>query len=517
EQKKAALRILSSLVSPAYMTAPTLLPLIILEMVNLSFTYGNDPLSSFAYGLYGLLLSGVLGDIDTGYQFGKLALNIVEKFQANYLKTKINYTVGAHILYGKHHLKEVLPLLKEGYAKGLETADLEMGYSAKEISQISYLMGKELTELEKEINTYSQALIHVKQYAALNYNRIIHQVVLNLLGNQPDNCRFLGEVYNEEEMLPLHESASDRNGLHYFYFHKMIICYLFGENDQALINAQEAEKYLDAVTGMINVPMFYFYDALIRLAIYPKLDSIEKAKYWEKIEYNQEKIEVYATHSPENFLHKFYLIEAEKLRVMNQNVQALEAYKQAIILAADNNYINEEAIAQELITKVYLSLGKVKVAQTYMIDAYYNYANWGAKAKIEQLEKTYPQLLMAIVQQNQNNILHSTQITTITSSTSGTSQKILDLSSILKASQAISQEIVLENLLSTLMQIVIENAGAEKGVLILAQSTGLFVEVIASNNPIKINLLPSVSLYASNEVPISIINYCYRSQETLLF
>lgn len=516
--QQAALRILSGLVSPAYITAPAFLPLIILEMVQLSVQYGNAPLSAFAYGLYGLILSGVLQEIETGYEFGKLALNLVDRLNANSLKTKIFYTVAAHLLHGKHHLKESLPLLHEGYERGLETGELELGYSAKEISQFSYFIGLELQELVQDVANYSKALAHLRQETALNYNQIIHQTLLNLLGCSDHPCCFLGEAYNEKKMLPLHREANDRNGLHYFHFHKMILCYIFGDVNQALENAGKAEQCLDAVTGMLNVPFFYFYDSLIRLAAYQSATESEREEYLGKVHSNQEKVQKWAHHASMNFLHKFYLVAAEEYRVLGQNLEAMDAYEKAIQEAKKNEYVNEEALASELAGKFYLAWGKEIIAQTYLTHAYYCYARWGAKAKIEDLEKRYPQLLAPLRAMNQIS-LNSQEtgcrmsLGKVTNSSSSTSQA-LDLASVLKASQAMSGEIILEQLLATVMRIVIENAGASKGVLILQQA-GRLVVAASVSSPAKVAVLPFIPVASSSEIPVTVINYVDRTGETL--
>lgn len=521
-EKQATLRILSGLVSPAYITAPLLLPLVILEMVNLSVRYGNAPLSAFAYGLYGLILSGVVQDIETGCEFGQLALNILDRFQANYLKTKVFYTVGVHIIHGKHHVKETIPLLKEGYVRGLETGELELGYSAKEISQYSYLIARNLAELEGEVATYCKALAQFKQEVALNYTQIVHQALLNLLGKSANPCHFAGEAYNEEKMLPFHIEANDRNGLHYFHFHKLLICYLFGEVDLALENARQAEQYLDAVTGMLNVPMFYFYDSLARLAAID-LDSTSQAEHLSKVGKNQEIIQKWAHHAPMNFSHKFYLVEAEKFRVLGDNLQAMEAYDRAIAEAKQNEYINEEALANELTAKFYLEWGKEKFARLYLLDAYYAYARWGAKAKIEELEQRYPQLLAPILYKEKVRlapVINSTGISSISSSSrtitgSTSTSEVIDLPTVIKASQALSSEIQIEQLLSTLMQVAIENAGAQTGALILKEQENWSIAIQCRGR--QDCLQQPIAIEQIHSIPASIINYVKRTKETLVF
>jgi GAF domain-containing protein len=221
-----------------------------------------------------------------------------------------------------------------------------------------------------------------------------------------------------------------------------------------------------------------------------------------------------------NFLHKFNLVEAERFRILGQNIEAMDYYDRAIALAKENKYINEQALAYELAAKFYLAWGKETITQTYLIKAYYAYARWGAKAKVDDLEKRYPQFLIPILQgekptRGKSNTLSHLTTETLSSSSTDTSQT-LDFSSVLKASQAISGEILLDKLLATLMQVAIENAGAQKGVLILKKEGRLVIEVIAMSSPAEVSVLPSIPIESSQDIPISAINYARHVEETLV-
>ena len=272
---------------------------------------------------------------------------------------------------------------------------------------------------------------------------------------------------------------------------------------------------------MINVPLFYFYDSLVRLRVCSDALTSEQEQHLVKINSNQDKMKLWAHHAPMNFLHKFYLVEAEKFRILGQTVEAIDYYDRAIALAKDHEYVNEEALAHELAAKFYLAWGKETIARAYTINAYYAYARWGAKAKVDDLEKRYPQLLTPILQREKTSkgtsgTLSHLSTETLSTTSTDTSQ-VLDLSSVLKASQAISGEIVLDQLLSTLMQVVIEYAGAQKGVLILQKEGCLGIEVIALSSPTEVKVLPSIPVESSQEIPLSAINYVQRTRETLVF
>ncbi|MEJ1937321.1 serine/threonine protein kinase, partial [Nostoc sp. NIES-2111] len=208
-------------------------------------------------------------------------------------------------------------------------------------------------------------------------------------------------------------------------------------------------------------------------------------------------------------------------------IEAIEHYDRAISLARDNEYINEEALANELAAKFYLAWGKQKIAQTYLMDAYYGYSRWGAKAKVDDLTQRYPQLLAPILQQEKLNLQSTNTISsnrlnltlqpTVIGSKTGISDS-LDLASVIKAYQALSGIIDLEQLLSTLMQVVMENAGASKSALILSENDNLTVMAVSSiiNIADVFTQFPSTYLESSYDVPITLINYVKRSLDILV-
>ncbi|MEH1851415.1 MAG: AAA family ATPase [Nostoc sp.] len=533
----AVMNILSNIHGLTYQAIPELFPLIIVKQINLSLQYGNAPLSAFAYVNYGLILSALVGDIESGYKFGKLAVNLLSRLQIKEISAKVLGSFLSLLRPCKEHAKEILKPLLQAYSIGIETGDLEFAaYSLHIYSYCSYFIGRELSELEQEMANYNNAIRQLKQKTVFQWSNIYRQSVLNLLGCAENSCSLIGEVYNEHKMLPIHLETKDGLGLLYLYVNKLHLCYLFQEFHQAVENATLAKKYLDTAIGHLVVPVFHFYDSLAGLAVYFEVSESEQKCILDRVQANQEKMEHWAHHAPMNYLHKYYLVEAEQYRVGGQYLEAMELYDRAILLAKENEYINEEALAQELTAKFYLEWGKHKIAQTYLTDAYYSYVRWGALAKVDDLAKRYPQLLASIFQQEKLSIhsseestsLHNTSISSL--STLSNQQTViasktsisdsLDLAAFIKASQALSGEIELERLLSTLMEVVMENAGASKCALILSEGDNLASTVTAvsssSNFDHTYTEFPSISLESSYDVPITLINYVKRSREILV-
>ncbi|HIK07410.1 MAG TPA: AAA family ATPase [Trichormus sp. M33_DOE_039] len=516
----AAMQILSSIISAAYQAAPSFFKLIVIKQVQLSVIYGNAPESTYAYATYGLIVCGVLGDVNKGYQLGQVALDLIDKLNAAKLKSKTLFAFNCFIRHRKDHLRATLNPLVEAYTCGLENGDIEYAaMSAYVFSRYAYLSGQELYNLEKTISNYGQVIAQLQQTTYVNFINIYHQSVLNLLGMNADPCCLIGSRYDETKMLPLHYAAKQTSIICQIHFCKLFLCTLFADYEQALKNATIVEQYLASINGLVLIPNFYFYDSLTRLALYPNLSSSEQQDFLARVTENQSKLKQWTQFAPMNYEHKFNLVAAQHHKILGQKSEAIEMYDRAISLAQENGYIQDKALANELAAKFYLDWGKQHIAQEYMTEAYYDYAHWGAKAKVADLEQHYPQLLTKILQQSAMTLTFTetfyaaeTRLTdqTTSSGNSSSASVALDLSAILKASQNLSSEIQLDKLLTTLIEIVITTAGADKCVLMLLNQQQLKIEAVAraAQDPV---VLQSIPLSESEDVPVSLINMVKRT------
>ncbi|MEG4571437.1 AAA family ATPase [Microcoleus sp. N3A4] len=518
----AAMKIATSAAPGIYNTNPSLYPLLILSQVNASIQYGNAPFSAFFYASYGLLLNGILEDMEAADRAGKLALAVIEKFNAKEVECRTRFLLGTVVLHGTTHLQTSLQVLREGYQIGLDTGDLEFaGYAALYTCQNAYFSSHELLTLERDIQAYSQMSKNLKQVVTFNYFQLLGQAVLNLLGNAHNPQLLAGDMCDEAQFLPQLLAANDLMGLHLFYLHKLILSYLFGDTAQSLSDiATVGRQYLAAGAGYVTVPIFYFYDSLAALTGDFSGES-ELADRLQRVAENQASLQKRSHHAPMNFLHKWHLVEAEKHRVLGEKALAIDYYDRAIALAKEHGYIQEEALAKELAAKFYLEWGKELIAQSYITNAYYAYARWGAKAKVADLERRYPQLLAPILQQTRSPLsTHETifALGSVTSTSSATSSSssvsdTLDLKAILKASQTLSGEIELEKLLSSLLAIVIENAGADKCVLMLLRDNHLAIEgsITLGTEPVVLQRLP---IEDSQYIPLKLIYKVKHNRQT---
>ncbi|WP_448266634.1 AAA family ATPase [Nostoc sp. DSM 114159] len=541
-QTQAAMQLLGILFSPILQAMPGLLPILSATMVSLSLQFGNAPASTVGYMIHGMVLCAFLSEVKTGYSFGRLAMNLLDRFNVGEFKCKILLLFAAWIQHHQESLRATMLTMKDGYATGMETGDfLNAGYNSLNYFIAKLFAGVELDIWEPEIAGYRAVLVQVKQHSALIYLDMVQQTVENLREARILSDCLIGTAYNETAMLPKHHQDKDLSAIAIAYTYKLILAYFFGNYRVALDHNAQAKQYLMAVSGMIFIPIFHFYAALTHLALLLAQPEPKQAEFLALVETHQTTLHQWAQNAPMNHLHKWHLVEAEKQRVLGNKAEALEHYDRAISLAKENEYVNEEALSNELVAKFYLDWGKERVAQAYMQEAYYCYARWGAKAKIEDLEKRYPQLLQSILQQQRINFntletisFRGTSSSTRTSTTGSTGiSQTFDFTSVLKAAIAISGSLELDRLIASLTQIILENSGAKKVVLILPQDEDtavrgepLLKKVSGDNwqvraitfiNHDQIQTILEPQLLANcQDIPAKIINYVKNTQQTVV-
>ncbi|HLO47892.1 MAG TPA: AAA family ATPase, partial [Kamptonema sp.] len=514
----AIMQLLSSVTGAAYLSASQLFPFIVLTQVILSIQKGNNSLSAFSYSNYAVLLSKMLGDLDTAYDFAQMSSQLVAKLNARFMQPKVNLLLAAFFIHYKSHFRNSLALYREGFQTAQEVGDSEFaGYHVHHLCQCVYITGKDLNTLVTETEPYLNTLSKLNLKTSLNYSYIVLQAVERLQNSQNQST-----LTNKTEQIHAALTATnDLIGLHYYWVYSLTTSYLLNQYPQAIQDAIEVRQTLAVAGSGISELVFYFYDSLTALATYT--EATDKTELLDRVSKNQAILHHRAVSAPMNFQHKYDLVEAEKYRVLGKNHEAGDSYDRAIAGAKTNGYIQVEALANELAAKFYLEWGKQRIAQEYIINAYYSYARWGAKAKVADLEKRYPQLLAPILQQTRSPLsTHETLFTfgsvTSTSSPTSSSSSIsvaLDLAAILKASQTLSSEIELEKLLSSLLSIVIENAGADKCVLMLLRDSRLSIEgsITEGSEPVVLQCLP---IEESQEIPLKLIYKVKHDRQTVV-
>ena len=346
--------------------------------------------------------------------------------------------------------------------------------------------GVRLQEVAQTNQRYIDLFQRMKQEGALDYQRMIQWLILKLSKPRYEDKYGLDQI-------------KDANTLDFFSLYSTQVRYILGQYDQAMDAALEYRKHIEMFSGMLCVPEFYFYEALLMAALYPTAKGRKKRHCWKVLQQNRRRMKKWTMGCPANFQHKYLLIKAEMARVRGQERTAGKLYDQAIASALEHDLVQNAAIANELAAKLYLQQGQTKIAALYLQDARYGYQQWGAHAKVQQLENQYPEQLrlsLVPVRAAQNEFF----------TTSGSLTE-LDFSTLLKACQTLSSEIVIEQLVTRLMQYVIGNAGAERSYLLLPKQDNW---IIKAQGPVPQN--KSCLSLAKAPICHSIVNYVKRTQ-----
>ena len=512
-QKIAAMRIIADIASCSYWATPALFPLLMFRMCRLSLTYGNTSLSAFGFATYGVIMCGVLGSMKPGYEYGKLGLILLDRFDAREWLAQIYTPIYALINVWNEHVENTFAPLQESYHIGLETGAIEFACVNTNIYCINaYLAGRPLSKIESETRAYSESFDHYKQETNFNYNEVYRQAMLNFMGRSEDPLVLTGDAYDEEKMIAQNKERNDQTGAFFIHFNKLILSYYFQDYKQAIEHANEARERLESVLAKFEIPNHHFYEALTLLAMYPDARKADRRKMMKRVRGNLRKLKKWAKDAEENYLHKYQLVNAERLRVLGRQDEARMEYDRAIAGATANRYIHEEGLAYEIAGRFYLHERSEGLAEFHLKAAYNAYREWGAKAKLRNLEQRYPQFVSS------SGTGHGSiaEASIVKGMTTMTDRSMLDLSTVLKASTAISGQIVLQDLLTTLMKIVVENAGAQHGYLILESDGKLLIDAKFNVDLDSVEVLQGEPLQEGQQMASSIVQYVNRTKESVV-
>ncbi len=502
-QQQVALKLLGNMGPLTFFSHQELWKMTVVKAINLSFKYGLVAGGSYCYSCYGIILSAMLGDYQSGYDFGLLSLklseisnNLAQNCQdsvifANYLNCWLN------------HIKTTNVINNESYQVGLHSGNLQWaGYNRMFQTITLFYQGVNLASTLNDISNFMLFCQKTKNQWATDIMLANQLAIYHLRGqhNEVKESEYLVKFYQHKSMAAVCE----------YHVLKTQVFYIYEQYQAAKNWAFSALELLNYLMGHISSSHHNFYYSLILTALYPAASKAEQKHYLETVAVNQKQMKIWAEQCPENFLHKYLLVEAEIARIYGKVASAMDLYDRAIESAREYEFTQNEALANELAAKFWLAQGKEEFAKLYMKKAHYGYQLWGAFGKVKDLEEKFPYLLAKTTV----DLEISNTITTLP--TRNANSNPLDLNTVVKASQAISSEIVLSSLLNKLMKIVIENAGAQLGLFLTKQNDVWVIEVEGTVDRENMTVLQSLNFGTNRFVPLSIIYYVERTKENLV-
>ncbi len=519
-----AAKLLYNALALSYNFAPDLFPVIALKLVSLTMKNGiHQESSPFAFTAYGLIVGEALKDRKKAIQYGDLSIKLAERYEnAKALKSKIFMGYGYFLYPWLYPLKDAINYQIKGIQCGIETGDFE--YSEYNLRALAYSYAYDGTNLDqayKNINKYLPLTSKLSR-ENLDVYFLYREVVRNLHGISHNKIHFKSELFDETS----YERAKIKKDTNFeaSYFISKTFLSLFLCNYEVIPEVEKNErKILKGSFGVVIQGFYLFYLLMCLSQIYNSSSNKEKKRIIRKIKKELKKLKSYEIDCPANWSNKVYIVEAELFRITDNFDDACLRYSESIKAAKKYNVIHEEAIANEYAAKFYLSMDLVTLAATYMKEARYCYLKWGAMAKVEQLDDKYSDLLATVGSSQVTGIsedsdLAATRRSKSVSSISGGSghSGSLDLTTVMKASNAISGEIEMKKLLSSMINILIENAGAQIGLLILFVDDHLFIEAEANIDSKEITVLQSIPLEKGVDLSPAIVRYVAKTKESIV-
>ncbi len=515
KRQSAIMEILSDIASPSYFAKKNVFPLIVFKQINLSVKYGNHVHTAFAYATYGIIMCGSTFEFDEGLKYGNLSVGLNERFHSTSLFSKVHFINGNFIQNWRYHYSHNLPEILESYHKGLETGDfLFASYAAFNYCVLKFFMDNPLPQLVTEMEAYALSLRKIKQDLGLRWLNTVVQTADMLLDAENTGLQITGRHYNEDVDKKLQEETFDFTGLCVYSLNKIMLCYLFDKPDEVIKLAESVFKILDNVLAWPHIVFIQSMYALSLLRVAENKTGRSKSFLLHKAEKMLRKIEKAAKTAPENYIAKMYLVQAELHRLKYDDTTAAELYDKAVQAAINSHFMLEEALSNELAGRFFANKGQEDTSRKYMLEARRVYQKWGAFAKVSWLDKQFELKSKTQGVENKNGFSSLSQ-THYAPSEKQTNVE-LDMNSLMKASLAISNEILLDKLVEKMMRVVIENAGAQNGYLIISKEGKWFIEGTSSINEQEENISTAILLQNNKHVPESVVNYVTRTNEDLV-
>ncbi|MCB0529824.1 MAG: GAF domain-containing protein, partial [Saprospiraceae bacterium] len=399
--------------------------------------------------------------------------------------------------------------LNSAYQKGLETGDfLFASYAIFNASSTKFYMGMPLAALKDDLDAYAAALLKIKQYTGLGWLNIPRQAIANLMQDGEAEPRLLGPAYDERIQVEQHLKGKDYSGLCVYYMIRMKLDYFFDETESAVANGELCFKYIESVLATPHVHLMYFYYALSLIRSAETMSGGKKRRALRQARKLLGTIRKFAKSGPANFLSKQYLVEAELARVQNKELEALPLYEKAIAASRENEFLNDEALANELLGRYWVMRGDTGKGKPYLLESRRLFHKWGAIAKANWLDRRYGLKVETPAAQASGD-----GMVTRSGSHSGSD---IDMLSLMKAALAISGEIQIDKLMSQLMHVLVENAGAQHGFFAIEREGRWMVEASNATGEANKQSWSAVPLQGNPYFPETVAQFVIRTKEDLV-
>ena len=504
-EARATLNVLTEVGTSASLTDKNLISLVICRMVNISLENGNSDGSCLAYIGLGMILGPHFGDYQAGFRFGRLGYDLVEKRGLHRYQARVYMLFATIVMPWTKHIQTGQALVRRAFDTANKTGDLGFAaYSCHHLITNLLAAGNSLSEVQREAENGLEFAQKARFGLAIDVLTAQLSLIRTLRGQTSEFGSCNDERFDESQVE--HHSSSDSRPAFrgcWYWIRKLQARVYANDCASALEAASRAQQLLWTSPSFFEVAEYHFYDALAHAAQYDAASTDERAQHLEALASHHHQLKTWAENCPENFANRAALVGAEIARIEGRDRDAMDLYERAIRSARDNGFVHNEAIANERAAHFYAELGFETISYAYLRNARYGYARWGADAKVGQLDRSYPRL---------RDELPAVRPT----DTIGTPVDQLDLATALKVSQVVSGEIVLVKLIDTLLRTALEQAGAERGLLVLTREGEPQLEAEATTDGDAIVVRLCDHPVDKTALPETVLNYVLRTRESVI-
>src|SRR5712664_1796727 len=507
---RAAMQALSVLTPAAYFTDFHLWCLQVCRMVKLSMQHGTSGASAHAYGYWGVVLGPVFHRYRDGHRFAKLACDLVEKHGFIAYQSKAHYAMGT-VAFWTQPIASAIDFMRSGFRTAIETAgDLTVACYGMFQSVTGLLLRNDPldavwreSEMALDFVRKNEHLREAKYGDAVQVIVSQQRFIATMQGRTATFSTFSDAQFDKATFEAQLTAERKSVTIAWYWILKLKARFLSGDYAEALAAADKVKPLLSAAAALIQLLDYFYYAALTVSALYEKASADEQTGWREVLAAHREQLREWAENYPPTFSDKHALVSAEIARLEGRAFDAMQLYEQAIQLAREQGFVQNEALACEVAARFYAARGFEMFAHAYLRNARNCYDRWGALGKVKQLDEQYPHL-------------HEERLPTSTTSTIGTPVRQLDLETVVKASQALSSEIDLPKLIEKLMRIAVEHAGAERGLLVLLRGDEPQIEAEATTGHSRARVSVRQAAVAPSDLPQSVLHYVIRTRERVV-
>lgn len=451
-------------------------------------------------GEYAVLLCGPLNDIERGYHFGRLALELIERFGIEEARPSAIRAFFARVHHWVAPLQESIAPLRASVRLGLDHGDpTAAARAALDYCMHLFFVGEHLSSVEEQCVRHSELADKLGLVEHVAVFEVLRTRIRSLVGVEQDAVGAVqGPRSARTRAVTLADFGHIMAGARLFvaHFYDLVHAYLFEDFEAALDSARRATSHAAGAMGRFVVAEHNCFHSLALLARCEAVPEPEREALLHQVAANQAQMAIWAHQAPANFQFRYDLVAAEQARVLGQREEAAELYERAARGAAERGALHFEAMSMERMAALHRTRGDAPAAEECLRDAHSAYLRWGAQGKAQDLESLHgldardgwSDAPVTVVEEPDLTIPHALPVTF------GATQHSVepDLMGIIAASQAISRALEIGQVLARSVEALVAHTDARRGLIALLEDGRLVVEASWEGGDVRLQRGPSV-------------------------